>query len=139
MTRTYNPGTTQCEGSCGRQLRSSRKTLAEYPGTVVRHSGNKCQRCFNAQNKSQAELVRPCKNCDHPTRPQSLSSIQAPGTLKRIGDLCQRCANGCAWVPPEQVDAAVRSLDWYMARRRERGVPAHGAPLRVAGKRMVAA
>lgn len=129
MKRTYNPGVTDCAGTCGRKLRSSRLTLKEAPGTVCRHANNMCQRCNAiAGNKArqQEAAIRPCKNCEHLTRPHSMRSQDAPGTLKRIGDLCQRCDAHIVWVTPEQVTAAVQSLDAYIQSRRSRGIPPEG-------------
>lgn len=129
VTRTYQTGTSECEGDCGRRLRSSRKTAKEYPGTVTRYSNNMCQKCFTLHGAPKATVVRtqirPCKNCDHPTRPQALTSKDAPGTLKRIGELCQRCHTHCEFVPME-VGAVSESLEAYLRARRARGVPPEG-------------
>lgn len=88
-----------------------------------------CQRCFTIHGAPAAGVtqvkIRPCKNCDHPTRPQGLTAKDAPGTLKRIGELCQRCHNSCELVPVETGKAA-ESLEAFLRARRRRGVPAEG-------------
>lgn len=127
--RTYNVGVTKCAGTCGRMLRSSRTTREDFPGTVSRHAHNMCRKCCaqaDIKAKEQEAAIRPCKNCDHPTRPQRMRSHDAPGTLKRIGDLCQRCDTHIVWVAPQEVTATVESLDAYIRSRRSRGIPPEG-------------
>lgn len=40
----------QCTGGCGRMIRSSGATLAEFPGTISNIGGWKCRPCFDRAN-----------------------------------------------------------------------------------------
>lgn len=132
MKRIYTQGAAPCAGTCGRMLRSTKTTKEEFPGTVRRYRDGMCESCCKTLSISQDRIkqgaIRACKNCQHPTRPQTMKSSDAPGTRKRVGDLCRNCDSACEWVAPEVVDAAVESLEAYIRARRARGVPAEGRP-----------
>ncbi|MGC0237301.1 hypothetical protein [Arthrobacter sp. SD76] len=126
MKRKYIKGVVECEGTCGRMLRSSKMPKEKHPGTVKRYSGGFCQVCWEARGeelktvKEPLPAIRPCAACGHPTRDQKTLAGQAPGTRRRIGDLCRTCDGKGVTVPTEETVAAAQALTGFLAARRKR-------------------
>lgn len=126
MKRTYIKGIVECEGTCGRMLRSSKMPKELHPGTVKRYSGGFCELCWTARGevlKTTSEprpQIRPCAACQHPTRGIHMRAGDAPGTRQRIGDLCRRCDGQGKAVPAPEAVAAAQALEGFLAARRRR-------------------
>ena len=55
-----------CAGPCGRWTRNSSTSLDEFPNTVVRCTGDKCQKCINDERRANPEAVlKADKNFQH--------------------------------------------------------------------------
>lgn len=61
-----HPHTKLCAGHCQRWTRASSATLEEFPNTVVRSSGGKCQKCLNDDRRANPGFIaREDKNFKH--------------------------------------------------------------------------
>jgi hypothetical protein len=83
------PRAEPCAGGCGRITRPWDTSQEQYPGTVKRVSGKKCDACFNGR-RAQGEL-RPerCVSCDVP---MTTARSPKPGAVRHSANgLCHRC------------------------------------------------
>ena len=84
---------------CRRMTRSTKTPKQYAPGTVVRHSADRCTSCYRrhlagkppALPSRRVQLgIVPCAGCGTPTRPSNGKTI--PGTTRRIKHgLCWPC------------------------------------------------
>lgn len=52
-----HPGIRPCAGHCQRYTRSASATLEDFPGTVVRSGGGKCQKCLNDDRRANPGFI----------------------------------------------------------------------------------
>jgi hypothetical protein len=134
--RTYQPGASLCEGTCGRFLRPNNAKPEDYPGTVNRHAKGCCKACYrklpSAPPRHRLPTIHPCANCGHLTRPVRTSLLQHPGTVQRVGDLCRHCDSAGGVVDDDRARYVAGELEAFNQGRRKRGVPPEGIRLKEA-------
>jgi hypothetical protein len=52
-----HPHTRLCAGHCNRWTRAASATLDEFPNTVTRSSGGKCQKCINDERRANPGYI----------------------------------------------------------------------------------
>lgn len=114
-----------CEGVCGRMLRPWRRTLAEFPGTAMEYSLNRCAGCWHVRMRelepdNPQYALSPCTTpgCGNITRPLRESLRSAPGTLTRGKDdgRCSKCTSPAA--AQKSVEHTAAGLERFLARMR---------------------
>lgn len=112
-----------CHGGCGRSLRPHRRTVAQFPGTMMEYSEFRCRGCWYAMMselhpEDPAFAVMPCSKCGELTRPYRCPGDALPGTRRRA-DKSTICTD-CASPPPAEVpDEELRAnLDRFLNRIR---------------------
>jgi hypothetical protein len=93
-----------CHGGCGRSLRPYRRTVRQFPGTMMEYSENRCRGCWYAMMSERhpedpAYAVLTCPGCGCSTRPYRCPEDALPGTRRRQGEdklTCHPCSKGPA-------------------------------------------
>lgn len=62
-----HPHTKLCAGHCQRWTRGSSASLDEFPGTVVRSAGGKCQKCINDDRRANPGYIAANDSKHHDT------------------------------------------------------------------------
>lgn len=52
-----HPHTKLCAGHCNRWTRAASATLEDFPNTVVRSVGGKCQKCLNDERRANPGFI----------------------------------------------------------------------------------
>lgn len=52
-----HPNIRLCAGHCNRWTRHPAATIEQFPGTIVRSGGGKCQKCLNDERRASPERV----------------------------------------------------------------------------------
>lgn len=96
--RMKNRPAYDCHGTCGNVLRPWRRTAAQFPGTRMEYSANRCIGCWHAWMREQEPenplyALTPCTaGCGTTTRPIREPLTSAPGTLPRnASGACAPC------------------------------------------------
>lgn len=98
--RDKNRPAYKCEGICGRMLRPWRRSVAQFPGTAMEYSANRCVGCWHLWMREQEPenplyALTPCTaGCGTITRPEREPLANAPHTLRRPKNdgRCWTCA-----------------------------------------------
>lgn len=108
-----------CEGGCGRTLRQSQFTKADYPGTTRAVRNRKCQGCNNPTKPAKPAKPRSPKpmtattsypkcqgECGKPMRKYHVLAHNAPGTVIEKGrGICRTCYDTITATTPPSLEA----------------------------------
>lgn len=93
-------GPVPCRGTCGKMIRPWRRSLTQFPGTVMEYSEFRCRGCWYVMMAEKhpadpAYANMPCTSCGAPSRPHRCPGEYMPGTRRRVdkGTICTDCDN----------------------------------------------
>lgn len=114
-----------CHGGCGETLRPWRRSVAQFPGTKMEYSANRCIGCWHVWMRQEEpdnpdHALTPCttEECENITRPIREPLASAPGTLRRGKDhgRCAECTGPVA--AKKSTEHTIAGLERFMSTMR---------------------